>query len=114
VDGPDGDPPGPVRARGPAARSRALERTRLAWYRTALAAAVVTVLAARLAVREDLPVVVAGAAVACAAVLATAALRTRGRRGAPPRPAGTAPLVAALAVAGYAVLGAVVVALHAG
>jgi uncharacterized membrane protein len=94
--------------------SRPRERTRLAWWRTALASTVVTLLGVRLALRADLPVVAAASALAWVTVVLTG--RFRARRLAAVRPPVTrrAPYALAAAVVGYAVVGAVVVALHLG
>jgi hypothetical protein len=80
------------------------ERTRLAWRRTALAISVVAVLAARLALRQGVPGVLA-ALVGLAGWGAAMALL---RPWSPTRPATAIP-VSALVAAGYAGLGVVIV-----
>ncbi|HKT04397.1 MAG TPA: DUF202 domain-containing protein [Rugosimonospora sp.] len=92
----------------PADRSRARERTRLAWNRTVLAGTVVTLLALRQALHGGLTA--AGAAYAALAVLGWSALavlartrlRTLDRQ--PPPPAGREPALLAILVVAGAVL----------
>ena len=91
---------------------RAAERTRLAWYRTVLAATAAALLAARFALRAGLPAIAAVAALATVVVFAAAQVRVRRLTALPPPTARRAPPVVALAVVGYALLGAVLAVLH--
>ncbi|GAA0801573.1 DUF202 domain-containing protein [Spirilliplanes yamanashiensis] len=88
------------------------QRTRLAWRRTAVAAAVVTLLAARPAVTDPAPgTVLAGAAALAgwAVLVAAVRRRERGLRGARPAEAGWSLPGTALATVAYAALGALLI-----
>jgi hypothetical protein len=95
-------------------RGTAPERTRLAWRRTALAGTAVTLLVARLAIRDGLrplPLTVGGlAALSWIGLLLLGRYRlgSAGASGAPP---GWVPVATAACLAWFTVLGAVLVVL---
>ena len=93
----------------------AAERTRLAWRRTGLTAAVAGLLAVRPAFAPDagvLAILLAAAAMAgWAAMIALAFRRGRGLGARPPRPGRRAIVAYAMFTVGFAVIGGLVVTL---
>jgi drug/metabolite transporter (DMT)-like permease len=93
----------------------ATERTRLAWRRTGLAAAVAGLLAVRPAFDPDagmLAILLAAAAMACwATMIALALRRGRGLDARPPRPARRAIVAYATVTVTFALIGGLVVTL---
>lgn len=93
----------------------AAERTRLAWRRTGLTAAVAGLLAVRPAFDPDagmVAILLAAAAMACWATMVSLALRRgRGLDARPPRPARRAIVAYAMATVAFALIGGLVVTL---
>jgi len=95
--------------------SASAERTRLAWRRTGLTAAMAGLLAVRPAFAPDagaLSILLAAAAMAAwATMIALALRRGRGLNGQPPRPGRRAIVAYAVFTVGFALIGGLVVTL---